>query len=57
MSKTINIEMTWQNVMHSFILLLESGDAEGKALARDELIRCAKLADKFVELNKQKETL
>lgn len=51
--KTVAIEMTWQNAVQHCILLLESGNAEGKATAREELMRCAKLADQFVKISKK----
>lgn len=49
-TETITIKMTWENTLPSLLLLLESGTAEGKQTAKEELARMAKAADQAVEL-------
>ena len=45
LDETIDITPTWSGILPVLLLLLESGSAKGRADARDELARMAKLAD------------
>ena len=47
MSNTIDITPTWSTAMDILILMLESGDDEGKALAKQELRDLAVKLDKM----------
>jgi hypothetical protein len=44
-AQTIDITPTWSGILPVLLLLLDSGSAKGRADARDELVRMAKLAD------------
>lgn len=46
MSKTIDLTPTWTAVMPAIIAVLEDGTADGKQLARAELLRLAAEVDK-----------
>jgi hypothetical protein len=43
--QTIDLTPTWSGMVSTLILLLESGNGEGKATARAELVKMARLAD------------
>ncbi len=43
--KTIKIELTWEGTLNALLLLVESGNAEGREYALGELRRMAKIAD------------
>jgi len=43
--KYIDIEPTWKGLVPSFIRLIESGDAEGKRVAKDYMLQMAGIAD------------
>lgn len=47
--ETIEIKMNWANTLPSLLVLLECGSFEGKRIAREELIRMARVADLAVE--------
>ena len=52
MKKTeLKFEWNWKAQMHSIMLLLERGDAEGKRYAREELLTLAEKLDKYNEQN------
>ena len=46
-NKTIDITPTWSATMDILILMLESGDDEGKALAKQELRDLGKQLDEM----------
>jgi hypothetical protein len=50
MPKYIDVTPTWSQILPALLALLESGTAEGRRTARDELERMAALADRLVEL-------
>jgi hypothetical protein len=45
----IDATPTWAEILPTLLLILESGDAAGKKVAREELNRMAEIADKYVE--------
>jgi len=47
MSNTIDITPSWSTAMDILILMLESGDYEGKALAKQELRDLGKQLDEM----------
>ena len=48
MKKTeLKFEWDWKIQMHSIILLLETGDSEGKKYAREELLKLAEKLDNY----------
>lgn len=51
----INLQPTWEAITRLYIALLEDGDAEGKEAARAELLRMAKIADRYVAEHAPKE--
>lgn len=51
-ARTIDITPTWRGLLPVFLALIESGTAEGRKTAREELQRMAEAADKFNELTK-----
>ena len=50
MPKYIDVTPTWSQILPALLALLETGTAEGRRTARDELERMAALADRLVEL-------
>lgn len=46
--ETIKFTPTWESSMPALIMLIENGDAKGKAFARDELMRLARAADAVI---------
>ena len=50
-TQTIVIEQTWSSLIGAILAILENGNAEGKQIARAELVRMAKIADKAILLN------
>lgn len=52
---TINLQPTWEAMTRLFIALLEDGNAEGRETARDELLRMARIADRYVAEHAPKE--
>ena len=52
---TINLQPTWEAMTRIYIAILEDGDADGKATAREELTRMAKVADLYVAEHAPKE--
>ena len=44
-AETVQINMNWQACLPLLLAVLESGTAEGRAMARDELARMARIAD------------
>lgn len=55
--KTIDITITWSYAMRVAILSLRDGNAEGQRLAKEEIMKCAAVADQFVEFMKGEEIL
>ncbi len=51
MSKTVDITPTWSATINILILMLESGDDESKALAKQELRDFGKQLDEMKERN------
>lgn len=51
MSKTVDMTPSWSTAMDILILMLESGDDEGKALAKQELRSLAKQVDQKNAIN------
>lgn len=49
---TIDLTPTWEEILSTLLVLIENGDAKGRATARAELTRMAKLADLFVASQK-----
>jgi hypothetical protein len=49
--ETIVIEHTWSSLIGAILAILENGNAQGKQIARDELVRMAKIADKAILLD------
>ena len=47
----LKFECNWKAQMHSIMLLLEQGDANGKKYAREELLTLAEKLDNYNELN------
>lgn len=45
MNNTISLKMSWQSTLTPILTILESGNAEGRQFAMDELKRMAWLAD------------
>lgn len=52
--ETIDVTPTWVEAVASWISMWDSLKPEGKEQARKELLRCAALADKYVELTDKK---
>ena len=50
-TETIVIEQTWSSLIGAILAILENGNAQGKQIARDELVRMAKVADKAILLD------
>ena len=50
-TQTIVIEQTWSSLIGAILAILENGNAEGKQIARAELVRMAKIADKAILLD------
>jgi hypothetical protein len=50
-TETIVIEQTWSSLIGAILAILENGNAQGKQIARDELVRMAKIADKAILLD------
>jgi hypothetical protein len=46
--KTIDLTPTWETAVHIYLLVLEEGAEEGKAMARQELLRLARTYDALV---------
>jgi hypothetical protein len=46
--KTIDLTPTWETAVHIYLLVLEEGAEEGKAIARQELLRLARTYDALV---------
>ena len=46
--KYIDITPTWEQAVHVYLLVLEEGTEEGKAMAREELLRLARNYDALV---------
>lgn len=44
---------SWSGILPGLLAILEDGDNEGKAIAKQELKRMAELADKYVQSQKQ----
>ena len=53
LDEAVDITPTWSGMLPVLLLLLESGSAKGRADARDELSRMAKLADRQVAIEKR----
>lgn len=51
----IKLTPTWEAMTRLFIALLEDGDAEGRETARNELLRMARIADRYVAEHAPKE--
>jgi len=51
MSKKVDMTPSWSTAMDILILMLESGDDEGKALAKQELRNLAKQVDQKNAIN------
>lgn len=43
--KHIDITPTWETAVHIYLMVLEDGTEEGKAMAREELLRLARTYD------------
>jgi hypothetical protein len=46
--KTIDLTPTWETAVHIYLLVLDEGAEEGKAMAREELLRLARNYDALV---------
>lgn len=46
--RTIDMTPTWETAVNIYLLVLEEGTEEGKATARDELLRLARNYDALV---------
>jgi hypothetical protein len=46
--KTIDITPSWETAVNIYLLVLEEGTEEGKATAREELLRLARQYDALV---------
>ena len=53
METTIDITPTWKSAMRIYLELWTHLDADGQQGALKELLRCADLADKYVDLIKE----
>lgn len=42
---TLNITPTWAGILPAYMAVLENGNAEGRKIARAEMLRMARLAD------------
>ncbi|CAH0444300.1 hypothetical protein LMG10661_00779 [Ralstonia syzygii subsp. syzygii] len=45
--KTITIKPTWASLLGVYLAVLEDGNAEGRRIAREELLRMAQAADQW----------
>lgn len=51
MKKTINLTPTWEECVPMLLHLMEAGTTrEAVQLAKDEILRMAKMADKYVSI-------
>ena len=50
--KTIDVTPTWESIVEVLMLALTNGTENGREIAREELRRMAKIADKFVAIQK-----
>lgn len=48
--ETVEIKHTWEQIIGVLLRILEDGDEQGKKIAREEIIRMAKVADLAIEL-------
>ncbi|NBX49869.1 hypothetical protein EBT25_07990 [bacterium] len=53
MTKTVDMTPTWHGILPAIILILDSGTTEARGTALMELDRMARLADKYVALQKK----
>lgn len=51
-TQTIDVTPTWEGMLSYYLIVLEDGNKEGKAIAKKELANMAKAADLFNELMK-----
>lgn len=49
----LTVEMKWKESARIILVALENGTAEGKRMAREELMRMADVADFAVDLQRQ----
>lgn len=52
--KTVDVTPTWQAVMKIYLAALENGTDEGKEAATKEILRCAEIAQEYVDSQKNK---
>ena len=53
--RTIDLTPTWETAVRIYIMVLEEGAEEGKAIARQELLRLARQYDTLVADLKQED--
>ena len=51
--RTIDLTPTWEGILPIYLRVLMQGTTEGKTIACDELLRMARLADKYVASQKK----
>ena len=51
--KTIDLTPTWETATHIYLMVLDEGAEEGKAMARQELLRLARTYDALIASLKQ----
>ena len=51
--QTIDLTPTWESLIPTFVMLIENGDAKGRATAIDELKRVAAFADSVIAERKE----
>ena len=52
-SETLDLTPTWSSLVQTLLVLYTNAGAVGRSHARDELTRMAKLADLYVESQKE----
>lgn len=52
--ESVDVTPTWEEITPTLLAILQNGQAEGRDFALKELLRMAKLADLYVESQKNK---
>lgn len=53
--ETLDITPTWEQASRVYLTLLEAGNAKGQKAAKEELLKMARIADRYVALQKKGE--
>jgi hypothetical protein len=51
--RTVDITPTWRGILPAILAALTDGTAEGRKIAREELVRMADIADAYVAEHKE----